>query len=51
MPSFVHAENIARYSKLIEISEADPSRDEAQYQMLRRLLAEEKAKQEKPRDK
>ena len=47
MQNFVEIENIARYRKLLAIAEGDPSRDEARYQMLRRLLAEEKVKQEK----
>ena len=48
---FVETANILRYRKLIAIAEDDPSRDEARYQMLRRLLAEETAKQEKPIEK
>lgn len=46
---YVHNENIARYQKLIAESERDPSRDEARHQMLRRLLADELAKDKKPR--
>ncbi len=45
MPSFVGTENIIRFRKLIAISEGDPSRNEARFQMLLRLLAEEEAKQ------
>jgi len=41
---FIHNENIARYRKLIALGEVDPSRDEARYQMLLQLLAEEEAK-------
>jgi hypothetical protein len=37
-------ENTVRYTKLIAITEGDPSRDEARYQTLLRLLAEERAK-------
>jgi len=48
MDRFVRNENIARYRKLIAISEGDPARDEARYQMLLRLLAEEEAKQAEP---
>jgi hypothetical protein len=47
MQRFVQHENIERYRKLIAIAEGDPNRDEARYQMLKRLLAEEQAKQEK----
>lgn len=50
MQRFVEHENIERYRKLIALAEGDPSRDEARYQMLRRLLAEAQAKQEKPRE-
>lgn len=48
MPNFVHNENILRYRKLIRIVEGDPSRDEARYQMLLRLLADEVAKDQQP---
>ena len=44
MQRFVHNENIARYRKLIAISEGDPLRDEVRYQTLLRLLAEEETK-------
>ncbi len=44
MQRFVHTENIVRYRKLIAISEGDPDRDEARFQMLKRLLAEEETK-------
>jgi hypothetical protein len=44
MEHYVHNANIARYQKLIAISEGDPARDEARHQMLLRLLVEEKAK-------
>lgn len=44
MDRFVCNENVIRYQKLITISEGDPARDEARYQTLIRLLAEEKAK-------
>ena len=48
MQSFVHGENILRYRKLIAIAEGDPTRDEARYQTLLRLLAEEQAKDTRP---
>ena len=48
MQAFVHNENIARYKRLIAVVEGDPSRDEARYQMLLRLLAEEVAKDAQP---
>ena len=48
MQHFVNHENIARYRKLIAIAQADPSRDEARYQTLLRLLAEEQAKDARP---
>ena len=44
MQNFIHDENILRYRKLIAIAEGDPLRDEARYQMLLRLLADEVAK-------
>ena len=50
MQNYVNHENIIRYQKLIAISEGNPSRDEARHQTLLRLLAEEKAKDEKPQD-
>jgi hypothetical protein len=40
--------NVARYRKLIALAESDPSRDEARYQVLLRLLAEEEAKEKNP---
>jgi hypothetical protein len=48
MHDFVHNENIARYRKLLAIVEGDPSRDEARYQMLLRLLADEVAEDAQP---
>jgi len=48
MQRFVNHENIARFRKLIAIAQCDPCRDEARYQTLLRLLAEEKAKDAKP---
>jgi hypothetical protein len=48
MPNFVHNENILRYRKLIAVVENDPSRDEARYRMLLRLLADEVAKDAQP---
>lgn len=44
MQIFVHRENIAQYRKLIPGAEGDPNRDEACYQILLRLLADEQAK-------
>lgn len=48
MQTFAHKENIARYRKLLAEVEGDPSRDEARYQMLLRLLADEVAKDAQP---
>ena len=48
MQNFVHGENILRYRKLIAIAEGDPTRDEARYQTLLWLLAEEQAKDTRP---
>ena len=48
MQNFVYNENIARYRKLLAAVEGDPSRDEARYQMLLRLLADEVAKDAQP---
>ena len=48
MSRFVHEGNIALYKKLIAESERDPSRDEARYKTLLRLLAEEMANEGKP---
>ncbi len=48
MQRFINHENTARYRKLIAIAEGDPSRDEARYQVLLRLLAEEEAKEARP---
>ena len=44
MQNFVNHENIVRFRKLIMLAEDDPSRNEARYQTLLRLLAEEEAK-------
>ena len=48
MQTFIHNENIARYRKLIAEAERNPSRDEARYQVLLRLLADEVAKEAQP---
>jgi len=48
MQRFINHENIAQYRKLIASVEGDPSRDEARYQTLLRLLAEEEAKDAEP---
>ncbi|HEX7562440.1 MAG TPA: hypothetical protein VF396_04150 [Bradyrhizobium sp.] len=48
MSRFLHEGNIALYKKLIAESERDPSRDEARYKILLRLLAEEMAKEGNP---
>jgi hypothetical protein len=48
MQTFVHNENIARYRKLLAEVEGNPSRDEARYQMLLRLLADEVANDAQP---
>ena len=45
MRTFINHENVVRYRKLIMIAEGDPSRNEARYQTLLRLLAEEEAKE------
>jgi hypothetical protein len=50
MQNYVNHENIKHYQKLIAVSEGDLSRDEARHQMLLRLLAEERAKDERPYD-
>lgn len=49
MSRFEHRENIALYKKLIAESQRDPSRDEQRHAMLLRLLADEVAKEGKPR--
>jgi hypothetical protein len=46
---FVHDANIVHYRRLITESEFDPSRDEGRHKMLLTLLAEEVAKDKKPR--
>jgi len=46
MDDYVERENIVRYRKLISACEGDPSRDEARYETLLRLLAEAVAKQD-----
>jgi len=43
---FANTQNIARIRKLIAIAENDPARNEARYQTLLRLLAEEEAKED-----
>lgn len=48
MQNFIHAQNIQRYRKLIAIAKSDPTRDEARYQTLLRLLADEVAKDAQP---
>ncbi|WP_291865960.1 hypothetical protein [Bradyrhizobium sp.] len=50
MERYVRNENIARYRKLIAISEGDPGRDETRYRTLLRLLAEEETKYGEPSD-
>jgi len=47
MDRYVQNENIARYRKLIAISEGDPLRDEARHQTMLALLAEELTKDTK----
>ena len=49
MEHFVHNANIEHYRRLIAESEFDPSRDEDRHKMLLALLAEEVAKDKKPR--
>jgi len=48
MDRYVHNENIARYRKLIAISEGDPGRNEPRHQTLLRLLEDEEAKDSSP---
>jgi hypothetical protein len=48
MQTFGHNENIARYKRLIAAVEGDPTRDEARFQTLLRLLADEVAKDAQP---
>jgi hypothetical protein len=50
MRNYINHENIRLYQKLIAVSETDPVRDEARHQTLLRLLAEEKARDERPDD-
>jgi hypothetical protein len=49
MERFVYNANIEHCRRLIAESELDPSRDEDWYKMLLTLLAEELAKDKKPR--
>ena len=49
MERFVHNANIEHYRRLIAESEFDQSRDEDRHKMLLTLLAEEVAKDKKPR--
>jgi hypothetical protein len=49
MERFVHNANIEHYRRLLAESKGDPSRDEGRHNMLLTLLAEEEAKDEKPR--
>jgi hypothetical protein len=49
MERFVHSANVEHYRRLIGASEFDPSRDEDRHKMLLTLLAEEVAKDKKPR--
>jgi hypothetical protein len=49
MERFVHNADIEHYRRLIAESEFDPSRDEDRHKMLLTLLAEEVAKDNKPR--
>jgi hypothetical protein len=49
MERFVHNANIQHYRRLIAESECDPNRDEDRHKMLLTLLAEEVAKDTKPR--
>ena len=50
MERFVHNANIERYQKLLAESERDPLRDENRHKVLKKLLAEELAKEKEPRD-
>ena len=49
MERFAHDASIEHYRRLIAESELDPSRDEDRHKMLLTLLAEEVAKDKKPR--
>jgi hypothetical protein len=49
MERSVHNANIEHYRRLIAESEFDPSRDEDRHKMLLTRLAEEVAKDKKPR--
>ena len=48
MPDYLYDENIAHFERLVADSVANSSRDEKRHAMLRRLLAEEKAKRSTP---
>ena len=47
---YVHDANIEHYRRLLAESKRDPSRDEDRHNMLLTLLAEEEAKDKKPRN-
>jgi len=49
MDRFIHNSNIEHYRRLIAESERNPSRDEDRHKMPLTLLAEEVAKDKKPR--
>jgi hypothetical protein len=50
MERFVHDANIEHYRQLLVESERDLSRDEARHKMLQKLLAEEEANDNQPRN-
>jgi hypothetical protein len=50
MERFVHNANIEHYRRLLAESKRDLSRDEDRHKMLLTLLAEEEAKDKKPRN-
>ena len=50
MDPYIHDANIQHYRRLIAESERDPKRAEDRHKMLLTLLAEEIAKEKKPRE-
>ena len=50
MQSYINDANVRRYRKLIAISEGDLCRNEARHETLLRLLAEENAKEVRPKE-
>jgi hypothetical protein len=50
MERYIHYANIEHYRRLLAESKRDPSRDEDRHNMLLTLLAQEEAKDTKPRN-